>query len=251
MQHRHCVILAFIVSTALACPAAIVNWCFYPPGVPPSGLPALADDSTNIALDGWADAQVDSNAPAFPFGLDEAGHAESQDSSRGEACLLFNLSNVYAVVSDSYVNATLHLYLLGAADTMPVLTVSVARSLGSWAQDSVTWDTKPGGGASSYGFTGVQDLNTNIAIDVTSVMNAELGDLPANRHGFMLLDSSGASPCFFSSESAVADYRPYLHVVVPEPAPLSLVSLACLLIGVRRTASAKNVCFRNHTMVTP
>ena len=228
--------LVCLCSGALAGSGAIQQWYFYPPGVPPAGLPALAEDSTNIALAGWADAPVDSNAPAFAFGFDEAGHAERESASRGAAHLLFNVSNIYAVVSDAYASATLQLYLLGAADTLPLLTVSVARALGAWAVDSVTWNTAPNGGVAVPGFVGAQELNPNIGIDVTAAMNAELGDAPAQRHGLMLLDASGASPCFFTSKSPVAAYRPYLHVLVPEPVLQSLLLLLCGVIGRARTA---------------
>lgn len=234
-SHQH-FMLACLCSGVLAGSGAIQQWYFYPPGVPPADLPALSEDSTNIALAGWADAQVDSNAPAFAFGLDEAGHTECENASRGAAHLLFNVSNIYAIVSDTYASATLQLYLFGAADTLPVLTMSVARALGAWAEDSVTWNTAPDGGVAAPGFVGVQELNTNIGIDVTTVMNAELGDAPAQRHGLMLLEASSASPYFFTSKSPVAAYRPYLHVLVPEPVLQPILLLLWAVIDRARTA---------------
>ncbi len=150
--------------------------------------------------------------------------------------LLFNISNIYAVVSDTYACATLQLYLFGAAGTLPALTVSVARVRGAWAEDRVTWNTAPGCGVAVPGFAGAQELNTNVGIDVTTIMNDELGDAPAPRHGLMLLDASGASPHFFTSKSPVAAYRPYLHVLVPEPVLQPLLLLLCAVIGRVRTA---------------
>ncbi len=111
--------LAYLCGAALAGAGALQQWYFYPPGVPPAGLPALTEDSTNIARAGWTDAAVDSNAPAFAFGFDEAGHAECETAGRGAARLLFNVSNIHAVVNETCARATLQLYLFGAADALP------------------------------------------------------------------------------------------------------------------------------------
>jgi len=197
--------------------AGVSDYYIYPAGTKPTGIPPVSSTVTNIELAGWADAAVDGNAPSTAFGADEAAHAEDSYAGRQDADLLVKFSDAYSLIAGPVVDATLHLYLFGAANASPSIGLNAARILSSWSEGTVTWNTKPTFGSQSSGYSGTPGLNGRIGIDVTAAAQAEQAAAPANRHGIGLYDTSAVSPYFFAKESPIAAYRPYLHVMVPEP----------------------------------
>jgi hypothetical protein len=209
--------------------AAINEFYFYPAGQPPAGLPAPSGTSTNISLPSWHDAQVHSAYPATPFGLDESALASDAGA------VLVACTGMYDYLNGPVLNADIHLYTYGAAVALPWLSVGVARVNAAWQEDGVTWATRPDVGVPGYLNGAGDQLDSPLIIDVQAVIEAERQDVPDNRHGLALLDLAGSSPLWFTKESGVAAYRPYVHVFVPEPAAaLGLVMFVILRAALRR-----------------
>jgi|GEM_PF-2331883 len=208
----------------------------YPAGTKPTDIPPASSTIAHIELAGWADAAVDGNAPSTAFGADEAAHAEASYAGRQEADLLVDFSDAYPLITGAIIEAKLHLYLFGAANANPSIGLNAARILSSWTEGTVTWNSKPTSGSQSSAYSGTPGLNGRIEIDVTAQVLAEQGDTVPNRHGIDLIDTSAVSPYFFAKESSIAAYRPYLHVVVPEPGGILLMLSASLWLLRNRKA---------------
>jgi hypothetical protein len=230
-------IVRLIVGVALlasVAAAAINEFYFYPAGQPPANLPAPSDTTTNIALATWYDAQVHSAYPATPFGLDES--ALACETTAATAHVLVVCTDIYAYFAIKPVQCGwIYLYTYGAAVALPWLSVGVARVTTAWQEDSVTWATCPALDVPTLNNGAGNQIDTALAIDVQTVIEAERQDTAGNRHGFALLDLSGGGPLWFTRESAVAAYRPYLHVaVIPEPAATLIVGMFLIIRAASR-----------------
>jgi hypothetical protein len=155
----------------------------------------------NIALATWCDAQVHSAYPATPFGADES--ALAGDAAGVTAPVLLACTDMYAYLSGPVQSAHLYLYTYGAQVASPWLSVGVARVTAAWQEDTVTWATCPALGAASFNNGAGDQIDTTLTI----------------------------------KESAVAAYRPYLHVFVPEPAAACFVAVLFLIRAAQRRSS--------------
>ena len=219
-------ILIFCNGIVIASP----NFYFYPEGQRPDGIPADSASSTGIALSAWADAQVDGNESLYAFGSDEMAHSEVGLDTRSPSHILFKFNEAYSYITETIQSADLYLYVCGASTPNPALTLSVARVTSSWGENTVTYNTVPSFGLSNTGYNSALSLNTRVAIDIGSSMEAERLSGEADRHGLILLDTSEASPLLFTKESTVVEYRPYVHVFVPEPGILWISGF--LILGI-------------------
>ena len=214
--------------------AATPNIYFYPEGQKPPGIPADSASSTGIALSAWADAQVDGNDALFAFGNDELAHSEIGSGSRSPARILFNFSEAYSYITDPIQSAELHLYVCGASTPNPALTMSVARVTAAWDENTVTYDSEPSFGTAQSGYESALSLNSRIAVDVRDSMESERLSIEADRHGLVLLDAGTASPLLFTKESTIPEYRPYVHVFIPEPFGFLVYNIGFLICFILR-----------------
>jgi hypothetical protein len=103
------------------------------------------------------------------------------------------------------------------------------------------WAT-PGGDMSAVldvADLGTQSLNQVISVDVTMACRHEQACHASNApvRGFALTDMSGAAPYVFTAESPIAEQRPYLHVVIPEPMAAVAALVLVAVVRVRGSGS--------------
>jgi len=223
-------ILIFNNAIAIASP----NYYFYPEGQKPSDIPADSASHTGIALSAWADAQVDGNDALFAFGNDELAHSEIGSGSRSPARILFNFSEAYSYITAPIQSAKLHLYVCGASTPNPVLTMSVARVTAAWDENTVTYNSAPAFVTTQAGYTSTLTLNSRITVDIVDIMEFERLANAADRHGLVLLDAGTASPLLFTKESTIPEYRPYVHVFIPEPFGFLVYNIGFLICFILR-----------------
>lgn len=185
-----------------------------------SGL-AASPQAATVVLTPLADALVTSGYPDNvnnPAGSLGVGHADCPGVpyalGTGRILMLFDLLSVPdgAVVQ----SATLSLYLYHSWGSVP-LEVGIARLLGDWTEDSITWDSQPGGSA-SYGSTVVTTTTgRRVAWDATALVQEWVAGLYAN-HGFLLraADETGCNWRTFDSSEGL--FKPQLTIVYGEPA---------------------------------
>jgi hypothetical protein len=220
-------VLASLLVMTVSVYAAVSDYYIYPAGPVPDGVPPITPGvTTNIELAGWADAAVDGNAPSMAFGADEAMHTEYSYAGRQDADLLVDFSDAYPLIGDGILIARLYLYVFGGADASPTIGLEAARILSTWSEGTVTWDSRPAVDSSTEpAYSGTPGLNKRIGINITEPAQAEQAEMsPADRHGIGLFDTTAMSPYFFAKESPKTEYRPYVHVVVPEPGALLLLA---------------------------
>ncbi len=232
---RHFITSFIGISIFCGIVVATPNFYFYPEGQRPNDIPDDSASSTGIALSAWADAQVDGNETLFAFGGDEMAHSEVGFDTRSPAHILFKFNEAYSYITETIQSADLYLYVSGASTPNPALTLSVARVTATWDEKTVTYNTAPSFGLSNTGYESVLSLNSRIAIDIGSSMESERLSGETDRHGLILLDTSEASPLLFTKESTIAEYRPYVHVFVPEPGILWIMTVLGALFCKRNT----------------
>jgi len=228
---RAIMLTGIVVWAAAGVCSAFSHLYLYPGGPKPPGVPPDSSDTTSIVVQAWQDARVDGNEPSFMFGADEMAVVEAAAGGRMAAHLLCSFTSVYDVISTPIQSAELRLYAAGASGAAPMATLAVARVLAPWDEQSVTYDTLPAAGAASAGFAGVAALDAYVAIDIQAAVEAER--LAGGRHGVCIAADDDAALLFFTKESSVAAYRPYVYMFIPEP---SLWGLACVCLALRRRA---------------
>ncbi len=228
--------ISSFVAILIFCNIAVAspNFYFYPEGQRPDSIPVDSESSTGIALSAWADVQIDGNESLFAFGNDEMAHSELGFDTRAPAHILFKFNEAYSYILDPIQSADLFLYVNGASTPNPALTMSVARVTTTWDENTVTYNSAPSYGATQPGYESTLSLNSRIAIDVRDSMELERLSIETDRHGLILLDASKASPLLFTKESTIAEYRPYIHVFVPEPFGFLIYNLGFLICFILR-----------------
>lgn len=207
---------------------AVTHWWFYHSGLVPSGMPGPGPDRTNITLRGWADAQLDANLPQHVFGLQCTGQSATNIGRRLPVHLLFNVTEAYDALppGSPIIGAELYLRVFAASSVRPSIDFSLYPVLARWSEVSTTWNSpwsSPGGDFGPELDTVAcepPDLQRYIYVDVTEAVKYEYGHIGSgtNTYGIALMDISGAGPYVFTSGTGAAQQRPYLHIIIPEPA---------------------------------
>lgn len=159
----------------------------------------------------------------------------------------FDLSSLSIAASD-VASARLSLYVIdGSSVGFPfgnpspagVVDAEVYAVTSPWAETTLTWGTRPTVGASALGTTAVSGLNQWVDFDITSLVQDWLSGAQT-QYGLLItaaapvLDPDSGNAIALVFESASNQHRPLLELtLVPEPATLTLLTLAGLAVARR------------------
>ncbi len=170
-------------------------------------FPASAG-ATTYTFSPTADVRVKSNAPTTNYGSLQYMVTNGTSTDIQEALLRFNVTGLDGPVQ----TATLRGHTYDSVDGPAANGPAVYATSGTWAESTVTWNTRPPSTGAAFDDLGAVGRNVDFDMNVTAGVTGE-GSV-----NFLMRQPTGDGLYFYSKEFATVAQRPKL-IVTTSPAP--------------------------------